>query len=76
MDKKWLSNVTTEVPSIGVRSRDKAYVIGHVNHSVIVDMGFDNLLSGMRREEGEYRGRVSRERGEGRGERREGEDWY
>ena len=63
MDKKWLSNVTTEVPSIGVRSRDKAYVIGHVNHSVIVDMGFDNLLSGVRREkgeEGEYRGRGER----------------
>jgi N-acetylglucosamine-1-phosphodiester alpha-N-acetylglucosaminidase len=47
IDKKWLSNVTTLVPSIGVRSSDKAYVLGHINQADIKHMGFDYLLSGM-----------------------------
>lgn len=46
INKQWVSYTGNLVPSVGVRSSDKAYVIGYINQTVIDEIGFDYLLSG------------------------------
>jgi len=44
--KEMISNVTGQVPSVGIRSSDKAYTFGYINLTDIENIGFDYLLSG------------------------------